>query len=86
MCIIGEVTDELEPLMRLPVMDLRPEELEFEDAYGFPKEVVDLGTTRLDGFGAVVGARGEALVKVRVKYSSSSMAHDDIIIVACRGT
>lgn len=71
--------------MRLPVIDRRPEELEFEDAYGFPKDVVDLATIRLDGFGAVVGARGDALVKVKVKYSASSIAHVDIIIVAWRG-
>jgi hypothetical protein len=80
--MIGDETDELEPLMILPARERRPEELEFEDAYGLPMDVVDRATVRLWGFGAVVGARGDALVKVKVKYSASSIVHVDIIIVA----
>lgn len=85
MWVIGEVTDELELLIVLPAKERRPEELEFEDAYGLPIDVVDLATVRLWGLGAVVGARGDALVKVKVKYFASSMVQVDIIMLAWRG-
>jgi hypothetical protein len=81
----GEVADELEPLMLLLAKERCPEEIEFEDAYGLPIDVVDLATVRLCGFGAVVCVHGDALVKVKVKYFTPSMFHIDIIILAWRG-
>jgi len=66
-------------------MERRPEELEFEEAYGLPTDVFVLATVLLEGRGAELDGRGVELVKVKVKYWASSRFQTEMIMLAWSG-